>query len=250
MKVKCIPILCFAGLILTKLFGQNPGPLLFEVASVRRSDPNQRAVDFVISAGGRLRVTNMSLAEMIHQAYQVKYYQVSGGPGWVNDARFNIEAKATEESTRKELMAMLQNLLVDRFQLRIRREQREGKVFELVISKGVPKLKPSKADSSYLRLERNTPPELPGVSYTIVGQKISMAKLADGLMGHVERPVLDRTEIAGEFDFRIDYAIEGRGDVGPSIFTALQEQLGLRLQTAKGPIETLVSEKAERPTAN
>ena len=77
-----------------------------------------------------------------------------------------------------------------------------------------------------------------------------MAKLADDLTGKVERPVLDHTGIGGEFDFRIDYAIEGHSDEGPSIFTALQEQLGLRLRTTKGPIETLVVENAQRPKEN
>jgi len=250
VKFKWLPALCFSCTMLTRALGQSSPPLLFEVASVRPADPNQRAVDFVISPGGRLRVINMALAELICEAFQVKYYQVSGGPGWVNDARFNIEAKATGEPSRKEIMAMLQTLLIERFQLKVRRETREGNVFELVAAKSGPKLKRSSADTSYLRLERNTPRELPGVSYTIIGQKVSMAKLADDLRGKLQRPVLDRTDIRGEFDFKIDYAIEGQSDVGPSIFTAIQEQLGLRLQTAKGPLEKLVIEKAERPIEN
>ena len=145
---------------------------------------------------------------------------------------------------------MLQSLLVERFQLKLRRETREGNVFELVEAKSGLKIKKSTADSSHLRLIRNTPPELPGVSYTIIGQKVSITKLGEHLMGEVQRPVFDRTGIVGEFDFKIDYAIEGNLETGPSIFTALQGQIGLKLQAVKGPVETLVIEKAERPVEN
>lgn len=145
---------------------------------------------------------------------------------------------------------MLRALLEDRFQLKVRRESHEGNIYEMVTAKAGPKLKPSTAESSYLRLNRNTPSDLPGVSYTIAGQKIGIPRLVDYLMGTVGRPIVDRTGIDGEFDFKIDYAVEGHSETGPSIFTALQEQLGLRLQPAKGAIETLVIEKAERPAEN
>lgn len=247
MMIKCLLVECiYYGAL---LFGQIPSPPSFEVASVKPADPNQGAVDFVISPGGRLRATNVTLAQMLYEAYQVKYYQVSGGPGWLKDARFNI-AISIGEPTRKEMMAMLRSLLVERFQLKLRRETREGNAFELVEAKSGMKLKLSSASSSFIRLLRNTPPELPGVSYTIVGQKVSISKLVDYLQGEVQRPVFDRTGIVGEFDFKIDYAIEGNLETGPSIFTALQNQIGLRLAGVKGPVETLVIEKAERPTEN
>lgn len=104
----------------------------FEVASVRPPDPRQSAVDFVISPGGRLRVTNLTPLEMVREAYRMKY----------------------------------RSLLEERFQLKVRREVREGNVYELVVAKGGPKLKASTAESSFLRLYRNTPRELPGLSYT------------------------------------------------------------------------------------
>ena len=198
----------------------------FEVASVRPSDPRQSAVEFVISPGGRLRATNVTLLEMIRQAYRAKYFQVSGGPGWVSTERFHIEAKAAGEPARSQMLDMLRALLEERFQLKVAREVREGNVYELVVSRSGPKLKASTAEISYLRLNRNTPSELPGVSYTIHGQKVSMARLADELTGTMGRHVLDHTGITGEFDFKIDYAIEGHAEVGPSTFTALQEQLG------------------------
>src|SRR5512142_1191498 len=102
-------------------FGQS-----FEVASVKPADPRQSAVDFVISPGGRLKATNLTLAEMIRESYHVKYYQLSGGPAWLDTARFHIDAKAAGDPSREQMLAMLRALLEDRFQLRVRRESREG----------------------------------------------------------------------------------------------------------------------------
>ncbi|MDE3166460.1 MAG: TIGR03435 family protein [Acidobacteriota bacterium] len=242
---------CLAGLLAAAgLCGQSPAVPSFEVASVRPAGPDQRSVDFVLSPGGRLKAVNVTLAQMVREAYQVKYYQVAGGPGWMDNARFNIEAKAAGEPGRQEMMAMLRTLLIERFRLQARREMREGNVFELVLGKGGPKLTLSTAGRSYIHTIRNTPLELPGVSYTLDGRKASMALLADELKGWVQRPVFDRTGITGEYDFQIEFAIEGHLDAGPSLFTALQEQLRLKLQAAKGPIETLVIEKAEKPGEN
>jgi len=200
--------LCLTCFLLSSAFGQNRTQPGFEVASVRPADPNQRAVDFVVLQGGRLRATNLTLAELIREAYQIKYYQLEGGPGWLNSDPFNIEAKAAGDPSRKQVMDMLRALLEERFHVKVRHEIREGNVYELAVANRAPKFTPSKAEISFLRLERNTPPELPGVSYTVIAQKVSMTKLADDLMGKVQRPVLDRTGITGEFDFRIDYSIE------------------------------------------
>jgi uncharacterized protein (TIGR03435 family) len=238
------------SVVATGLFGQNAATPAFEVASVKAATPDQSIVDFVVSPGGRLRVVNLTLAEIMRQAYVMKHFQLTGGPGWLDTDRFNIDAKAAGEPTRSELMAMLRSLLGERFHLRVRREMREVNVYELIVAGRGPKLKPSTADTSFLRLNRNTPPELPGVSYTILGQKVSMARLADDLSGTVQRPVSDRTGITGDFDFQIDYAVEGHAETGPSIFTALPDQLGLRLRAAKGPVETLIVENAGRPAAN
>ncbi len=124
-------------------------------------------------------------------------------------------------------------------------------MYILVVAKGGPKLKESTAQESYVRLYRNTPPELPGVSYTIGAQKVTMAMFADRLADmEAQRPVLDRTGLTGEFDFKVNYAIDDNPETGPSLLTALQEQLGLKLEAAKGPIETLVIDHVEKPTGN
>jgi len=123
-------------------------------------------------------------------------------------------------------------------------------VYLLTVGKDGPKLQPPTGDRSYVSLYRNTPPELPGVSYTIAGKKATVALIAERLGEmRLNRPVLDRTGIKGEFDFKLDYAIDDNPETGPSIFIAIQEQLGLKLEAAKGPIETLIIDHAEKPSA-
>jgi uncharacterized protein (TIGR03435 family) len=223
----------------------------FEVASVKTATPDQRNVDFRVYPGGRLSFMNVALGQIILEAFSVKRYQLSGGPGWLDTERFNIDAKAEGDPTRQQMMAMLQTLLADRFQLKVHRQTREGDVYALVVVKGGPKLKESTAQDSHIYLYRNTPPEMPGVNYTYVGQKASMAMLAGRLEEMEHRPVLDRTGLQGEYDFKLNYAIDDNPETGPSIFSVLPEQLGLKLEGAKGPVEILVIDHVDRvPTAN
>ena len=193
----------------------------------------------------------MTLKIMVREAFGVKGYQISGGPPWLDIDRFDVMAKAEDDPTRKQMMAMLRALLADRFQLKIHREEKEGHVYALVAPKGGTKLKPSTADRSYVSLSRNTPTDQVGVSYTISSQKASMALFAERL-GEMElgRPVLDRTGLQGEFDFKLNYGTADNQDAEPSIFTAIQEQLGLKLEVTKGPIEILVIDRAQKPSTN
>jgi uncharacterized protein (TIGR03435 family) len=224
----------------------------FEVASIKPvPQASGVSLDFRVERGGRLTVTNLTLKVIILQAFGVKQYQIAGGPAWLDTDRFDIAAKAEGDPGRQQMMAMPQALLADRFQLKVHRETKEGNVFVLVAAKGGPKLKPSTAAESYIRLYRNTPMDQVGVDYTIGAQKASMSLFAERL-GEMQlgRPVLDRTGLPGEFDFKLNYAINDDPDTGPSIFSAIQEQLGLKLDAAKGPIETLVIDHAEKPSAN
>jgi len=224
-------------------------PPAFEVASVKPTDASEPR-DFRIFPGGRLRVTNLTLELIIRQAFNVMHYQGSGGPRWLDTDGFDIDAKAEGDSTREQMMAMLRTLLGNRFQLNVHCETREGNVYTLAVANGGPKLKESIAQDSFIHLYRNTPPELPGVSYTIDGQKVSMGMLAGRLAEMEARPVLDRTGIKGEYDFKLNYAIDDNPETGPGIFSALREQLGLKLEASKGPVEILVIDHAERPTDN
>jgi uncharacterized protein (TIGR03435 family) len=244
-----------AFVALSRAQGQEGAPV-FEVASVKFATTGQYGVDFRVYPGGRLSVRDMGLGQIILRAFQIKRYQLSGGPVWLWDygleACYDIEAKAAADASREQVMAMLRTLLAERFRLKTHREAHEGTVYSLEVGKGGPKLKESTADTSWVRLMRNTPPELPGVSYTIRAQKASMPYLAEqlGSMG-ISRPILDRTGLKGEYDFKIDYAIDDNPETGPSIFSAIQEQLGLKLEAGKGPVETLVIESVDRiPTGN
>ncbi|MGD0869590.1 MAG: TIGR03435 family protein [Bryobacteraceae bacterium] len=240
-----------AILVASAAFGQTaPAPPVFEVASVKPASQPQQGLDFRVYPGGRLHITNLTLNVILQQAYDVKGYQMAGGPAWMDTDRFDVEAKAEGDPTKAQIMAMLQALLADRFQLKVRRESREGNVYALVVAKGGPKLKPPTGDRSYLSLHRNDPPTQTGVHYSLAGKKATLALIAENLGREVGRPVLDRTGIQGEFDFQVDYAIDDNPESGPSIFAAIQEQLGLKLEATKGPVETLVIEHAEKPSGN
>jgi uncharacterized protein (TIGR03435 family) len=193
-------------------------------------------------------MTNVTLRTILQEAYGLKHYQLSGGPGWMNTDTFTIVAKAEGDPTRQQMMAMLQTLLADRFQLKVHREAKEGNVYRMAIAKGGMKLQPSTADKFRFSTYRNDPP---GVSYTLVGQKASTAQIAEGIGSHLGVRVVDGAGIAGEFDFKLGpFAGDDDPDSGPSIFSVIQEQLGLKLEAAKGQIEMLIVDRAEKPSPN
>jgi uncharacterized protein (TIGR03435 family) len=232
-------------------FAQTASQPAFDVASVKALDPaaeSHTGMDFRIYPGGRLEMINLTLRTILLEAFGVKHYQLSGGPGWMNTDHFTIIAKAEGDPSRQQMVAMLQTLLADRFQLKIHREVKEGNVYAMVVAKGGLELQLSTTDQSRFSTYRNNPP---GVSYTLVGKKTSMARIAEGIGSHLGTPVLDRTGIQGEFDFKLGpFAGDDNPDSGPSIFSVIQEQLGLKLETAKGSIEMLVIDHAEKPSAN
>lgn len=251
IMIRAIGGAALAVVAVASLFGQPAAPSpAFEVASVKRADPNKPLVDFRTYPGGRLEMTNLTLKNIVQEAYGIKYYQLSGGPAWLDNDRFDIVAKAAGDASRAEMMPMLQTLLADRFQLKVHHEPKEGNVYALVIGKNGLKLKESNEDKSYVRLMRQEPPDQPGVHYSLIGQKVSLAVIAENLAGLLARPVQDRTEIKGEFDFRLDYSINDDPESDPSLFSAIQEQLGLKLEATKGPIETLVIDHVEKPSGN
>jgi uncharacterized protein (TIGR03435 family) len=247
-------------------FGQSTAPLAFEVASIRPADSRQ-GIDMLTSPGGRLTATNCTLKQLIEAAYSLKPYQISGGPAWLDADRFDVTAKAPDNSgpdqgtvvalgrdAPRKLMLMLQTLLENRFGLKVRHETKQDTVYDLVVAKGGPKLKEANRDEqrSFVSLSRTGSYDRPAVTLIITGQKASMALWAERLSTMaVGRPVFDKTAIEGEFDFKFEYAADDNQlDAGPSKFTAIQEQLGLRLEAKKGPIETLVIDRAEKPSGN
>lgn len=235
------------------LFGQSTvaGPE-FEVASVKPVSPKSTQGADYRTSPGRLTMTNLTLKTILMEAYGVKAFQLSGGPPWLDRDLFDIEARARGPATRAEMMAMLQALLMSRFQLKVHRESQDGSVYRLVVGKNGAKLKPaSNGDQSFVRVARADPPERPAVTSIIYGQKAAMPALVERLARRLGAPVLDRTGITGDFDFKLEFAYDDtQPDSGPSLFIAIQEQLGLKLEATRGPIEKLVVDSAERPSGN
>jgi len=219
----------------------------FETASIKPTPPGATRSVYRITPG-LLTVENYALAEIIRRAYGVHTYQLSGGPSWITDARFNITAKTSGAVD----PAMLKALLEDRFKLKVHRESKEGTVFLLTVTKGGAKLNPP-AHPDQRPGVAALADELPGTKIPVEkfqGYNASMAVLASNLESVVERPVIDRTGIAGQFDFEFSFGPDdSRNDGAPSIFSAIHK-LGLKLESGKGPIDTLVIDHAEKPSEN
>lgn len=213
----------------------------FEVATVKPTPadqlgPAQPSIVQFLPNG--FRRTNSTLRTLVRTAYDVQDYQVVGGPDWSDTRRFDIEARHDGSVPRNDVLRMLQGLLAERFALTVRRETKEGAAYDLVRVAGA-KTPPEAADSSSATVR--------------VGEysgRRSMNQLAQYLAGVVGRPVADRTGMAGNFDLRLSFAPDLRNSDQPSIFAALQEQLGLRLDASRGPVETIVIERASLPDAN
>ena len=208
--------------------------------------------------------------------------QVVGGPAWINSEGYDIDAKPPANTDPKQIWLMWQTLLADRFKLKLHRETRELPIYDLTVAKGGPKLPAAKAAGCVSFPPGTKPHPVPGkvdcgyVSgpyggftsglFRIMGRKVHVADLVRELISVLDRPVLDKTGYNGEFDldlsFTPDDALKGfpyfePGAGGgsripnlPNIFAALEEQLGLKLTSAKGPVEVLVIDHAERPATN
>lgn len=216
--------------------------------------------------GGRLTMTNTTLKNLITNAYEVRFFQVTGGPPWVESAKFDIEAKGEGGSKQKDFAPMLQALLEERFQLVVRRETKDMPIYELVLARKDGKLGPQMKETACHPYDPEHPPPpiepggMPsscGGGYTGQGRMrfsgAEVAKLALNLSRIGERVVIDKTGLTGQYDIEMDWTPDNRradDNAGPSIFTALQEQLGLKLESARGPVEMIVIERAERPTEN
>jgi uncharacterized protein (TIGR03435 family) len=209
----------------------------FEEASIKPGDPNSLG-GTTNTSQGRFSAVNVTLKRLIGRAYNVEPYQIEGGPKWIQTEKFTIAAKLEDEDAnlpRAALALALQNLLETRFQLQIRRESKIMPCLALVVAKGGPKLhEVEKGGSTW---SRN--------GGALTANKISMEDLASILSSVTERPVKDMTGLKPVYEIKLEW-----DDSENSIFTALQEQLGLKLETTKAPIEVLVIDRAEKPADN
>jgi uncharacterized protein (TIGR03435 family) len=281
-----IAILLLAGL----LAGQSPADtkLSFEAATIKPNATGENRVAIQRQPGGRFMTTGANLKILMGLAYSVRDFQIIGGPAWMNTDRWNVEARAQEKDVPllsgpidptgpNPFLSMVQSLIEDRFQLKMHRETRELPVYELIEAKGGAKLKLSD-DQTPLRFpERGAPPPpLPqrGAPMPRGGMRmgrgdleatgVPLANFIQALSQQLGRPVIDKTGLKGLYDFKLQWTPEpGQGPVvpggpepppppadGPSIFTAIQEQLGLRLESTKGPVEVLVVDSVQKPSEN
>jgi uncharacterized protein (TIGR03435 family) len=249
----------------------------FEAASIKPNKSNPDIYRMQVQPGGRLVVTNAPLRSMIRNAYRLQDFQIVGGPEWVDTDRFDVVATAAGDPTQQEMTLMLRALLAERFQLRVHDETRELAIYGLTLGRSDGTLGPQigKASFDCASFRTSTTPAPPasrgpnefncGIRMapgSLTGRGSSMTALAMNLSIWVNRVVLDRTGLTGDFDLDLHWTPDQLppgfpppGIVmppvdpnGPSIFTALQEQLGLKLESARGPVEVLVIDHAERPT--
>lgn len=229
----------------------------FEVASVKRNLLESRPW-LVPPAGGRFTATNVTLRQLMGVGWPQK---VSGGPSWVVTDGYDVSAIAPEPSVSSdEFSLMMQNLLRDRFALRVHTETHEARVYVLLPAKNGLKLPDTKPEPClYGWKAPNVDPQAGcgGMNVTpesITNEKVSMQWFVRVLEGVLGRPVLDRTRFTGSFKVRLDFAPVAPGrdtdSTKPSIFAALEEQLGLRLESQKGTEEVLVIDHVGRPSEN
>ncbi|MCU1337706.1 MAG: hypothetical protein JWO19_3287 [Bryobacterales bacterium] len=220
--------------------------LVFDVAAIHASrsfDPSKGLIDY---SGTQLRATSVSLTALLKFAYQVRDHQIVGGPDWMKSATFDIDAGPIPAGTTglSRSQRMLQSMLADRFALQLHRETRLQPIYRLVVSKVGSKMKAE--DASVTGRFR------PGRG-SIDATAIPVSTLVTLIINEVGRTVTDETKLAGRYSFQLRFTsgLAAQPDSGdPSLFTALEEQLGLRLEPARGPVETLVIDHVEKPSEN
>jgi uncharacterized protein (TIGR03435 family) len=240
MKLTMIAaVLSAASLVVVPIAGQKR--LEFEVASIKAPNPTGDRGMNMSTEGDTLRMHNATLRFCVLVAYGVQDYEIDGGPSWIETEKFEIVAKAEKPFGRGELQQMLQALLADRFKLGVRRQTKELSVYHLTVAKGGFKLRAAEPGPNSLGRRGNGGP--------VVGQRASMEALASLLSTVMRRRVLDQTGLQGVYDFTLEFApLEAVDSPLPSLTTALQEQLGLKLEAGKGPVEVLTIDRAERPS--
>jgi uncharacterized protein (TIGR03435 family) len=263
------------------LIFQDGKRLQFEVASVKPAAPDQRGRSIRPSPGGRVTISNMPLKELMTLAWRIQPFQVVGGPPWLDSAPFDISAKAQDTLKEGDMQLLLQSLIEDRFQVVHHKETRELPIYAVVMARKDGRLGPKLVETKegsckVVDPAKPEPPPAPGQPLPrLCGQMqaglkmiravgIEISLLTPMLSRLLGRTVVDKTGLKGKYDVDIEWTFDeaiviqlppdapkpASDGAGPSIFTALQEQLGLKLESQKGPVEVLVIDRAEKPSEN
>jgi len=258
-KIQRIYFLAAIAFAVSAAFGQTAdGTAEFEVASVKPANPSATGRITMKEAPGTITMLNVTLRDCISQAYDVEDFEIFG-PDWLGSDRYDIVARFTPGASKGRLLLMRQKLLADRFKLALHREKKVMPVYALVVAKGGLKIHKAEEGENMTRIGRGH----------MVLRRVSLSLLAEILSSQMDHPVLDQTDVKGLFDITLDWVPDDTqskmgiagGDRpsrmlsnapdGPSIFDALQEKLGLKLQTKKEAVEILAVDHAERvPTEN
>jgi uncharacterized protein (TIGR03435 family) len=228
------------------MFAQSPAVPRFDVAVIKPNKVDPSGFTSGMKTGhGRLEAQNVTLKRCIMGAYGVGPHQIFGGPDWLDSDRFEINAKADQPVGDHVLMEMLQTLLTERFKLTLHRETRIEPALVLEVAKNGPKLeKAAGGESSTTSSGSNT-------GKSMDARNTTMDRFAAVLSREMDLPVVNRTGLDGVFNIKLAWSREDSGAAeGPSIFTAVQEQLGLRLRSEKAPVEVIVIDHAEQPSEN
>jgi bla regulator protein blaR1 len=216
---------------------------------------------FNVSSGGQFTARNTTVKRLIEIAYGIKGFQISGGPRWIGSDLFDIAAKPDGPSTKEEFQSMLQSLLSERLELVTRRDTKEMPIYALVVGKAGSKLQQASGSGPNVTQIRRG---------MITARGMTTISLCNALSGIVDRTVIDNTELRAKYDLKLQWAPDENetamlaamgvpeitsdapppDPLGPSLFTALQEQLGLALQSRRGSVELLLIDKVKRPAAN
>jgi len=254
-----------SGVLLAQSPSKRPAFDSFEVATIKLTPLDWTGGRFIrMQSAQQFVARNHGLNTLIAAAYNLTPQAISGGPKWVDSEHWDILAKTPGEvrPNLDEQMAMLRKLLSERFRLTFHREQKELSIYTLSVTKGGPKLKESTV--SLDAAPEGPPPLIFQVSKTVVrlpGRYATMADLASVLQrSPFDRPVVDQTGLSGRYDFDLEFAPDESLWGGmlsrppdsdkPGLFQAIRDQLGLKLEAARGPVETLVIDQVERPSEN
>jgi uncharacterized protein (TIGR03435 family) len=219
----------------------------FEVSTVRRTAGPIPGVPPIFgqqrTTADTLTARHTMLVEIIRRAFGVVEQELVGGPSWIRDERFDIVGKSAAPATDAELWLMVRPLLEERFKLKYHREPREVSGLALVVGKNGPKLTRSEGGSN----------QISAAGGVITGRNVTLARLAAILSSVMRRPVMDATGLDGTYNFTVDprpYATPGPPDLPTMMITAIQEELGLRLESRKFELQVMVIDHIEPPDEN
>ena len=252
-----------AGLASTLLLRaqDKPSRLTFEVASIKPAKPGAPGGGIKAMPGGQeYMAQNVPVKLIISLMYKVPMRQISGGPDWLNTDLYEIDAKADHGYNIDDLHTMFQNLLVDEFKLQFHKDIKEGNVYALTVDKSGLKMKVNETSQDFEIPIKGNP------AATVTGTRVPMQYLCWWLGQQLQadqRPVIDMTGLTGNYDFTLSYLPQLPPNFNaenvnlppgfmdrPSIFDALKQQLGLKLEPQKGPVEYFVIDHVEKPAEN